>query len=73
MIELCGGAQELFDRSRRRQQGRGDLLSAEDFMAALKGFRADARKGTVMNRIAKGLDDADIEAMGTHFASLRQR
>jgi hypothetical protein len=25
MIELSGGAQELFDRGRRRQQGRGRL------------------------------------------------
>lgn len=50
-----------------------DNVSAEDFKVALKAFRADARKGTVMNRIAKGLDDADIEAMATYFATLRQR
>lgn len=50
-----------------------DSLSAQDFMAAVKAFRADARKGTVMNRIAKGLDDADIDALTSYFASLRQR
>ena len=50
-----------------------DALSAEDFRAALQAFRADTRKGTVMNRIAKGLDDADIDVMAIYFATLRQR
>jgi len=45
-----------------------DNLSAEDFIAALKAFRADARKGTVMNRIAKGVDDAEISDMAAYFA-----
>ena len=48
-----------------------DNLSAEDFIAALKAFRADARKGTVMNRIAKGVDDAEISAMAAYFAGRR--
>jgi cytochrome c553 len=38
-------------------------------MAALKAFRAETRQGTVMNRIARGLDDADISALATYFAS----
>lgn len=50
-----------------------DALSVEDCRAALQAFRADTRKGTVMNRIAKGLDDADIDAVAAHFAALRQR
>jgi cytochrome subunit of sulfide dehydrogenase len=50
-----------------------DALSAEDFVAALKGFRDEIRKGTVMNRIAKGLDDAEIGATAAYFASRRAR
>ena len=50
-----------------------DNLSAEDFIAALKAFRADTRKGTVMNRIAKGVDDAEISAMAAYFAGRRER
>lgn len=49
-----------------------DNLSAEDFRTALKAFGANARKGTVMNPIAKGLDDADIDAVVSYFATLRQ-
>jgi sulfide dehydrogenase cytochrome subunit len=45
-----------------------DRLSAEDFISVLKAFRADTRKGTVMNRIAKGVDDAEITAMAAYFA-----
>ena len=48
-------------------------LPTQDFIAALKAFRADARKGTVMNLIAKGLDDTDINAVAAHLATLRQR
>jgi sulfide dehydrogenase cytochrome subunit len=46
-----------------------DRLPAEDFIAALKAFRADARQGTVMNRIAKGVDEAEIRAVAAYFAA----
>jgi cytochrome subunit of sulfide dehydrogenase len=50
-----------------------DKLPTEDFMMVLKAFRADARQSTVMNRIAKGLDDAEISAMAAYFATRRGR
>jgi cytochrome subunit of sulfide dehydrogenase len=50
-----------------------DHLPAEDFIAALKAFRTDARKGTVMNLIAKGVDDAEISAMAAYFAGRQGR
>ena len=48
-----------------------DNLSAEDFILVLKAFRAETRKGTVMNRIGKGVDDAEIAAMAAYFAGRR--
>lgn len=48
-------------------------LPAEDFIAALQAFRAEARQGTVMNRIARGLDAADIAAVAAYFAALQKR
>jgi cytochrome c553 len=50
-----------------------DRLPAEDFIAALQAFRTDARKGTVMNRIAKGVDDAEVGAMAAFFAGRQKR
>jgi sulfide dehydrogenase cytochrome subunit len=50
-----------------------DNLPAEDFSAVLKAFRSDTRKGTVMNRIAKGVDDAEISALAAYFASRQGR
>ena len=50
-----------------------DNLSAEDFIVALQAFRADTRKGTVMNRIGKGVNDAEIAAMAAYFAGRRGR
>lgn len=48
-----------------------DNLSGEDFIAALKAFRTDARQGTVMNRLAKGVDDAEIDAMAAYIVGRR--
>jgi sulfide dehydrogenase cytochrome subunit len=50
-----------------------DNLPAEDFIAALKAFRGDSRQGTVMNRIAKGVDDVEISAMAAYFAGRQKR
>ena len=48
-------------------------LSSADIIAALQAFRAETRQGTVMHRMAKGLDDADITAVATYFATLPRR
>src|SRR5215217_2022784 len=45
-------------------------LASADIITALQAFRAETRPSTVMHRIAKGLDDADITAVATYFASL---
>jgi cytochrome subunit of sulfide dehydrogenase len=50
-----------------------DNLSNEDFIAALKAFRAGVRQGTVMIRIAKGIDDAEISAMAAYLAGRQGR
>lgn len=43
-----------------------DRLAAADIVAALRAFRAETRQGTVMPRIAKGLDDADLAAIAAY-------
>jgi len=48
-------------------------LSSADIMMALQAFRAETRPSTVMHRIARGLDDADITAVATYFATLPRR
>lgn len=49
-----------------------DRLSPEHFREAMHAFRTGGRQGTVMNRIAKGLSDTDIEAVTAYFASVEQ-
>ena len=48
-------------------------LSPEEVIAALKAFRTETRKGTVMTLIARGLDEADINAVAAYVATLRGR
>lgn len=50
-----------------------DSLSAEHFRDTMRAFRTEGRQGTVMHRIAKGLDEADIEAVAAHFAAVKSR
>jgi cytochrome subunit of sulfide dehydrogenase len=45
-------------------------LSKESLVIALRAFQTGERQGTVMNRIAKGLDDAEIEAVATYLGNL---
>lgn len=50
-----------------------DAMSSERLVTALRAFRAGERQGTVMNRIAKGLDEADIEAVAAYVGAPRSR
>ena len=45
-------------------------LSKENFATAMRAFQTGERQGTVMNRIAKGLDEAEVEAVAAYFMSL---
>ena len=41
---------------------------SQKFIAkSMKDFRSDKRKGTVMNRIAKGFSEAEIQALSKSF------
>ncbi len=43
--------------------------SAEMIAQALREFRADQRPATIMNRIAKGYTDAEIDAVAREIAA----
>lgn len=45
-----------------------NTLQKERLVEALRAFRSDKRQGTVMTRIAKGLEDVDIEAIATYVS-----
>lgn len=42
--------------------------TATEIQAALLAFRSDRRQGTVMNKIAKGYTDAEIEILAEYLA-----
>ena len=42
-----------------------------ELTAAMLGFRAGERPGTIMGRIARGYTEAEIAAIAAHFAALR--
>lgn len=44
--------------------------SASDIEAAMTAFRAGAREATVMDRIAKGFDDAETKAISAWLANM---
>jgi cytochrome subunit of sulfide dehydrogenase len=46
-------------------------MSAQKLRAAMLAYRTGERSGTVMNRLARGLEDDDIEAVATYFSTRR--
>ena len=50
-----------------------DRLPPDDFRAAMQAFRTEERQGTVMNYIARGLSEADVEAVVAYFARVQAR
>ena len=47
-------------------------LSADAIVAALKAYKSGERPGTVMNRIAKGYTDEEIQRIADYFHSLKK-
>lgn len=41
-----------------------------EFMQAMLEFKADRRRGTAMNRIAKGFTDEELMVLARHFAEI---
>ena len=46
-------------------------LPSSYLISAMKAFKSGKRKGTVMNRIAKGYTDEEIGLMAKHFSSTK--
>jgi len=46
-------------------------LEKDYFVKSMKDFKSGARAGTIMKRHAAGYTDAEFEAMGAYFASLK--
>ncbi|MGF1546983.1 MAG: c-type cytochrome [Thiotrichales bacterium] len=47
-------------------------MPAADIEKAMIEFKTDKREATIMNRIAKGYDDAQIKALAEHFSKLKK-
>jgi sulfide dehydrogenase cytochrome subunit len=48
-----------------------NTLPKDSLVETLRAFRSGERQGTVMSRIAKGLEDADIEAIAAYVTTPR--
>ena len=42
-----------------------------ELSAILKSYKTDQVPGTIMNRLAKGYTDAEIDQIAAHFAAIR--
>jgi sulfide dehydrogenase cytochrome subunit len=46
-------------------------ISQDRFVKAMQGYKTGKKPGTVMLKLAGGYTDAEIEAMGAYFATLK--
>jgi len=49
-----------------------DTLDSESFAALFRGYRSGEVEGTVMNRIARGYSDAEVDALIQYFQTLQR-
>jgi len=47
-------------------------LSAKYISVTMKAYKSDQRQGTVMNRIAKGYTDEEIDLIAQYFAEVNK-
>lgn len=47
-------------------------LSAKYISISMKAFKSDQRSGTIMNRIAKGYSDKEIDLMAQYFEDVKK-
>jgi len=47
-------------------------LSAKYISISMKAFKSDQRSGTIMNRIAKGYSDEEIDLMAQYFEDVKK-
>ena len=47
-------------------------MDAEDIKEELMEFKSDQKKGSIMNRIAKGYSDEEIDLIAKHFAAMHK-
>jgi cytochrome c553 len=64
----CHPATPRVDTAVPRLAGR----AASDIAAQMQAFKSGQRPATVMGRIAKGLDDAEIEAIAAWYAQQKE-
>ncbi len=58
-------------------QGAGDIpalagRAADELKASLQAFKRGTEQGTIMNRIARGYSDAEIDIIADYFAELER-
>jgi sulfide dehydrogenase cytochrome subunit len=46
-------------------------LPQDQFVSVMRAYQSDERKGTIMNRVARGFTDPEIKAMAHYFATRR--
>ncbi len=67
MANTCAGCHGTDGSSRGPVSPTIASLSKDYFIVSMKDFKSGKRPATVMDRIAKGYSDADIEAMASYF------
>lgn len=49
-----------------------DDIKLDEFLEEMKEFKYEAGKGRIMGPIARGLSDAQIQALADHFQALKR-
>lgn len=70
MANTCAGCHGTMGKSVGPASPNLAGMSASYFIDSMKGFKEGTRPATIMNRIAAGYSEAQIESMAAYFAAL---
>ena len=67
----CAGCHGTLGKSENEYMPLLAGIDRNHLVQAMKDYRDDKRRSVVMNRVAKGYNDAEIEALADYFSNIR--
>ncbi|WP_045225593.1 c-type cytochrome [Methyloterricola oryzae] len=67
LARACSGCHAAVDERAGPAVRSFSGMRRDQFLGAMRGFKSGERQSSIMNRIAKGYQDADFQALGTYY------
>jgi len=67
LARACSGCHAAVDERASPALRSFSSMRRDQFLGAMRGFKSGERQSSIMNRIAKGYQDADFQALAIYY------